>query len=552
LSGDGLMAHALLAALLAATPVATFDWVDYRGADPVDAAPLLPGHYRNPILQGFYPDPSIVRVGRDYYLVNSTFGWFPGIPVFHSRDLVTWRQVGNAIDRPDQLGMTKINLSSGLYAPAITHRAGLFYIVNTCVDCGGNFVLTARNPAGPWSAPRWLPTLVGGIDPSLFFDDDGQAWIVNNGPPEGKPRYDGHRAIWIQRFDPATLTAGSKRTVLIDGGIHPEDKPVWIEGPHLFKRDGWYYLTCAEGGTGVNHSQVVLRARAPEGPYEAMPEPILTQRDLPERRPNPVTSAGHADFTTTPDGRWWATFLAVRPYQGDLYTTGRETFLLPVEWQDGWPRILPPGTPVPLVAPRPALAPDPPAPPTSGAFGWREEFDRPTLARSWMMMRRPDSRWYRIAGGTLRLDARPVGLGDMGNPSFLARRQQHANAVVTTRVRFAPLRTGDSAGLAALQNDNFWYAIAIARGHRGRLVQLRARAGASDPKAGRVLAKSPLPSSNAIGLRIAAEGSRYRFEYTVGDTWRALGSPQDAAPLTTARAGGFVGTMIGPFAEGTR
>lgn len=549
----------VLTAMLATTaigaaapaPVATFDYVDYRGADAVDARPLPATHYRNPIMQGFYPDPSITRVGRDYYMVHSTFGWFPGIPVMHSRDLVTWRQIGNAIDRAEQLDFAKLGLSRGVFAPAIDHRDGIFYIVNTCVDCGGNFIVTARDPRGPWSKPHWLPTLEGGIDPSLFFDDDGSAWIVNNGPPPGRPRYDGHRAIWIQRLDARTLTATGPRTVLIDGGIRPAEKPVWIEGPHLFKRDGYYYLTCAEGGTSVNHSQVVLRARRPEGPYEIAPDnPILTQRDLPAGRAHPVTSAGHADLTTTPDGRWWAVFLATRPYAGDFYNTGRETFLLPVQWHDGWPRILSPATPIPLAVSRTALPRDPAAPPTSGAFGWRETFAGATLPKTWMMMRQPASRWYRTGAG-LRLEARPVWLADRANPSFLARRQQHANATVTARVRFAP-RPGDRAGLAALQNDDFFYAIAVAGGAGGRVVRLTMRDGESAPASGRVVAQAALPAAGAVDLRIAAEGGRYRFSYAVAARWRALGAPQDGRLLSTAKAGGFVGTMIGPFAEAAR
>ena len=536
-----------------AAGIATFDWVDYRGADPVDARPVAAGQYRNPIMQGFYPDPSIVRVGADYYLVHSTFGWFPGIPVFHSRDLVTWRQIGNAIDRADQLDFGKLGLSRGVFAPAIEHHAGRFYIVNTCVDCGGNFVITATDPAGPWSKPVWLPTLHGGIDPSIFFDDDGSAWIVNNGPPHGRPRYDGHRAIWIQRFDAATLAATGPRTVLIDGGIRPADKPVWIEGPHIFKRDGWYYLTCAEGGTSVNHSQVILRSRRPDGPYVAAPDnPILTQRDLPANRPNPVTSAGHADFVTTPDGRWWATFLATRPYAGDFYNTGRETFLLPVEWWGGWPRILPRGQAIPTVVQRPALPADRPAPPTSGAFGWRDDFNASTLGPAWMMMRQPASRWYTLSGGALRLQPRPVWLADKANPSFLARRQSHAHATVTTRVRFAGARVGDRAGLAALQNDDAWYAIAIARTPAGRVVRLTGRSDPADPAAGRVLAEAPVAARGAVSLRIVADGARYRFGWATGTRWRELGGEQDGTVLSTARAGGFVGTMIGPFAESAR
>ena len=174
-------------------------------------------HYRNPILAGFYPDPSIERVRGNYYLVNSSFAYFPGIPLFHSRDLVTWTQIGNVIDRPGQFAFGAIGLSRGIFAPDITYHRGVFYLVSTCIDCGGNFVLTATDPAGPWSDPVWVD--IDGIDPALFFDDDGSAWILNNGPPVGTPLYDGHRAIWIQRFDERALQPVGPRTLLINGGV---------------------------------------------------------------------------------------------------------------------------------------------------------------------------------------------------------------------------------------------------------------------------------------------------------------------------------------------
>ena len=163
--------------------------------------------YRNPVLAGFYPDPSAIRVGDDFYLVTSTFGYFPGLPIFRSRDLVSWTQIGNAIDRPGQIDYGHNELTRGLFAATISYHDGTFYITNTCFYCdGGNYVITAKNPAGPWSDPVWLG--FEGIDPSLFFDNDGTAWLVNNGLPEGKLRYDGHRAIWIQQFDVATNEAG--------------------------------------------------------------------------------------------------------------------------------------------------------------------------------------------------------------------------------------------------------------------------------------------------------------------------------------------------------
>lgn len=534
---------------------AVFDRFVYRGSNPVHAGVRVGSdQYQNPILQGFYPDPSITRVGDDYYLVTSTFSYFPGIPVFHSRDLVNWTQIGNAIDRPDQLDFGRLGLSRGVFAPTIEHRDGVFYILNTCVDCGGNFLITASDPAGPWSDPIWLPDLVEGIDPGLFFDDDGSAWIVNNGPPEQQPLYDGHRAIWIQRFDPATKATFGPRKVLVDGGVDPSTNPIWIEGPHIIRRGDWYYLICAEGGTAEGHSQVVLRSRRPDGPYEAWSgNPILTQRGLPRDRPHPITSAGHADLVQLPDGSWWATFLAVRPYGDDLYNTGRETFLLPVDWSGDWPVILEAGRTIPYLAARPSLAPQPPSkPPTSGDFEVVEEFDGSDLPPHWMMMRNPREVWFDLTShpGALTLRMRPDGLGDNANPSFLARRQQHQNAMAETSVREAPTGEGDRAGLAVLQSDDYWYALAAVRREGRDLIELRRRRGPQTDQAGEVIATAPLTGDGPVRFRITARIDLYDFAWARGEGgWTTLLEGADGEMLSTRVAGGFVGAVFGPFAQ---
>lgn len=547
LAGGALLAGAGPAA---AQPHATFAYFDYRGGDPIERATVAPrGSYRNPILQGFYPDPSVTRVGSDFYLVTSSFAWFPGIPVFHSRDLVHWTQIGNAIDRSDQLDFARLGLSRGVFAPSIQASDGLFYILNTCVDCGGNFLTTARDPAGPWSDPVWLPDLEGGIDPSMFFDDDGRTWVVNNGPPEDKPLYEGHRAIWIQQFDRKTNKTFGPRTVLVNGGVDLSKKPIWIEGPHIFKKDGWYYLSCAEGGTAEGHSQVILRSRSVTGPYVAWNgNPILTQRDLPNDRANPISSAGHAQLVTTPDGKWWATFLAVRPYAGDFYTTGRETFLLPVTWNDGWPTILPPATPIPWTHQRPVLPQGRAAIPTNGAFTLRDDF-RGKLPAYWMMLRNPQTAWYKTGAAGLQLSARPVGLADKGNPSFLARRQQHMNASAETLLRFTPEKDGDRAGLVVLQNDDYWFFLGRKRAGGRQVLTVDQREGPDAPRLGKTLFSVPA-SSGPVRLRIAVEGRRYRFSYAgagAKPVWHLLGTVETDS-LTTKVAGGFVGSVFGVFA----
>lgn len=545
-------APALAAQTVTPAGSARFEWFEYEGNDPLPEAKA--DEYANPVLSGFYPDPSNTRVGKDYYLVTSTFSYFPGIPVFHSRDLVSWKQIGNAIDRPDQLDFKKLGLSRGVFAPTIEHHNGTFYIANTCVDCGGNFLLVAKDPKGPWSDPIWLPG-IGGIDPSLFFDDDGRAWIMNNDAPVGEPLYEGHRAIWIQEFDPRTNRPFGPRKVLINGGVDISTKPVWIEGPHIYKKDGWYYLSAAEGGTAEGHSQVALRSRNVTGPYQPWTNnPYLTQRDLPRDRANPITSAGHADLVQLPNGEWWATFLAVRPYQGDYYNTGRETFLMPVSWAEGWPRITAPGQTIPYTAKRPKLL-------SSGEpfqkprMKVRYDFNEARLGYEWMMMRNPRTRWHQLRGGALELRPRPVALGDFANPSFVGRRQQHMYASAATSVRYQPNKVGDRAGIVALQSDEYWYLLSVAGGMQGREVRLERRAGSKDPATGVKLASVPLRArgTGPVQLRIRARGGLYDFEYAIRPgQWRVLRTGEDGKILSTKTAGGFVGTVFGVHAFAAR
>ncbi|MCI4645235.1 MAG: glycoside hydrolase family 43 protein [Hyphomonadaceae bacterium] len=532
------------------------NWFEYEGRDSVfEALTASPDQYLNPVLSGFYPDPSITQVGGDYYLVNSTFCYFPGIPVFHSTDLVNWTQIGNVIDRDGMLDFDGLSLSRGVFAPTIEHHDGVFYVANTCVDCGGNFIVTSSDPAGPWSDPIWLPE-VGGIDPSVFFDADGKVYVINNdAPPEGST-YDGHRAIWIREVDPETFQSISTPSVLLNGGVRPEQQPIWIEGPHIYKVGDWYYLSAAEGGTAINHSQVVLRARSVTGPYEPYEDnPILTQRHIDPDRADPITSVGHADFVTDDAGNWWVTFLGVRPYEGDHYNTGRETYLMPVRWENGWPMIAKGQEQVPyLVSGRPELPDSGPASvPMSGNFTLREEFDGATLPFHWMSLRVPKTQWYELNNGALELQARPVSLGSGQQPSFLGRRQQHLDAVASMELEFTPLKAGDEAGLAVLQSDNYYYRIGVRMPDTGiPEIQVRVRAGGDAPEDGEALAFAPLGADfgGTVELRITARRDLYDFEYRLPNgTWTMMASDQDGKLLSTRVATGFVGATFGPYAQ---
>lgn len=323
---------------------ALFDYFSYSGNDDIYKSIKLEGDggYYNPILPGWNSDPSICRAGDDYFMVTSSFSYYPGVPLFHSRDLVNWKQIGYVLNRPSQLPLNGQKVSAGIFAPAISYNPHnkTFYMITTNVGWG-NFFVKTKDPFGSWSEPIRLPD-VKGIDPSFFFDDNGKAYIVNNDEPEGKAEYDGHRAIRVREFDVNTDKTVGPEKILVNKGVHPEDKPIWIEGPHMYKINGKYFLMSAEGGTSDMHSEVIFRSDSPFGPFvPAKKNPILTQRDLNPNRPNPVTCAGHADLVQTPSGDWWAVFLACRPCDGKFENLGRETFLLPVSWTDeGFPLIL--------------------------------------------------------------------------------------------------------------------------------------------------------------------------------------------------------------------
>ena len=291
---------------------------------------------KNPILMGFYPDPSICRKGEDYYIVNSSFVYAPGVPIFHSRDLAHWEQIGNILDRPSQLPVAGADISDGIYAPTIRYHDGLFYMITTNVTHGNNFIVTAENPEGPWSEPYYLGDDAPGIDPSLFFDDDGKCYYCGTRPnPEGV-RYNGDWEIWIQELDLKTMKLVGESMAIWKGAVKG---CIWPEGPHIYKIDGYYYLLHAEGGTGPEHSITVARSKKLFQWFEGCPRnPIFTHRNL--GMDYPVIYAGHGDLVDDGKGNWYVVMLASRPCKKHS-SMGRETFLARVIWENGWPVIAP-------------------------------------------------------------------------------------------------------------------------------------------------------------------------------------------------------------------
>ena len=516
--------------------------------------------YPNPILAGFYPDPSICRVGKDYYLVTSTFSYFPGIPVFQSRDLVNWKLIGHVMDRPEQLNLDGQGVSRGLFAPAIRYNKGTFYVTCTQVDRGGNFIVTSRSPSGPWSNPAWLREIIG-IDPSPFFDDDGKAYIIYNSiPPDNKPLYEGHRTIRMVEFDPVQLKVVGEEELLVNGGVDITKKPVWIEAPHIFKKDGTYYLIAAEGGTADWHSEVIFKSQKVDGPYVPFDgNPILTQRTLDPNREFPITSTGHADFVQTENGAWWAVFLGCRPYRvdnHDYYNTGRETFLAPVDWKGEWPLINPGHEkvlyhyPVPIRSSRLSKAV-----PRGGNFVIRDDFNTSNLSPEWAFLRTPRERWYDLSErkGWLAMRVRGETCADTVNPSFLGHRQQHAIGSASVRLDFSPEAENEKAGLLVFQNETHFYFLCKSMVDGKPVIQLyssEATGGAS--RAMQLLASEVLDDAHGrkpVGLKIEAHGSTYSFLYqTTNGTWALLKDGVDARFLSTQVAGGFVGCMYALYA----
>jgi len=546
----------------AADGSARFSWFEYTGDDEVFRTPLADGEYRNPILAGYHPDPSVVRVGEDYYLVNSTFGFFPGIPVFHSRDLVNWTQIGNALHRPEQVSFDGLPLpNAGVYAPAIEYRDGTFYVINTCVGCGGNFVVTAKDPAGPWSDPIWMPYM-DGIDPSIFFDDDGKTYVVHHGEPDNK-RYPAHTAIRVVEVDPVTFEPLSEDVLLVDGGEVPQWNTDYLEGPHIYKVNGTYYLSAPGGGTGYYHQQLLFKSDNVFGPYTANPDnPVLTQYGLPDDREHPVTATGHADIFQDTNGDWWAVFLGTRVY--DLATppqdpgnfhTGRETFMLPVSWKDGWPVILEKGRALPYAVKKPNLPKGKPAKRAmTGNFSEREEFTENTLDPHWLFIRTPHSQWWSTGSGTLNLEVREERIGDHKQPSFVGRRLAHMKASFGTEMRFNPRTEGEEAGLLALQSDDYFYAFGLGRNASGDTVlRVRKKAGKEDAARGETIAetKVSLEPGAPIYLRMDVDKAELDFAYSLdGKEYSPVVENADSKVLTSAMAGGFVGAVVGMYAEG--
>ncbi|MDT0542894.1 glycoside hydrolase family 43 protein [Streptomyces lonegramiae] len=485
--------------------------------------------YNNPVIGGFHRDPSVCRVGEDYYLVCSSFEYFPGVPLFHSRDLVHWRQVGNVLDRPGQLELPDgTPASGGIYAPTIRHHDGRFYMITTNVSGRGHFLVTGERPEGPWSDPVWID--LPGIDPDLAWDEDGSCWCAVSG-------------VQVARIDPAsgTVLEGPWPVWSGTGLQHPE-------APHLYRVGDWWYLMLAEGGTERGHSVSIARARSPRGPYEAAPaNPILSHRstDLP------IQSTGHADLVSAPDGTWWMLLLATRPrgFFPAYHVLGRETFLTPVRWVDGWPEAGPVRERHPAPAAWRPLDPEPP----------RDDFDGPALAPRWISPRgRPAGSWsLRDRPGWLTLTATGATLDRPGH-TFIGRRQQHPDCRVTARLDPGRAR----AGLSVRLDEAHHYDLEVG----GEEVSVIARIGplrqcvarhpvapgpltlAVEVRTGDIPAPSVTSAGDAAGEPLGVRpGGPDAIAFWLDGPEPVRLAELDGRYLSTEVCGGFTGRVIGMY-----
>ncbi|KAI8584249.1 hypothetical protein K450DRAFT_195338 [Umbelopsis ramanniana AG] len=479
--------------------------------------------YKNPILPGFHPDPSICRVGEDYYLVNSTFEFWPGIPIYHSKNLVDWKLIGHVLTRSSQLSLSGVASSGGVWAPTIRHHEGKFYvIVNAlCYYQPGSWKTSRTfycstsdiNSYGSWSEPIYVNQK--GIDPSLLFHD-GKVYVTSQGVNNDKDIFWG---IYQSEIDIETGRHLTERKQLWKGHTYRGTSLERPEGPHLYYIDDWYYLLLAEGGTEERHMVTCARSKEPYGPWEACPGNPLVHHYPQSVEEQPIRCTGHGDLFQDHLGDWWIVFLGTRRYPDTYDHLGRETFLAPVEWQDGWP-VINKGNPVSLkMDVHRSLKQD-------GAkrdLGFEDNFDHEELDKSFNFVRNPYPDTYSLTErpGWLRLNTSHISLGQTDSPSWVGRRQQSFRGEFRTLMDFKPKMREQEAGLTLHANDYVHAEVAITfTKEHGRSVFSRVwRSDLDDldelniDKKREILTYEALNDDEPVELFIKAEPTTYSFGY---------------------------------------
>ncbi len=496
--------------------------------------------YRNPIVPGYNPDPSVCRMGDTFYLVTSSFEFFPGVPLYKSKNLVNWELTGHVLDRESQLPLHGSAPSGGIFAPTIRYHDGLYYMITTNVNImfgsgrTGNFIVHAEDPAGPWSEPVYVDQF--GIDPSLFWDDDGRCYFCGTGHDEAF----GGQGIVFFETDPLTGAILSEKKFIShgSGGKCPE-------GPHLYKRDGWYYLMLAEGGTEYGHMETIARSRSIEGPYEFSPHgPLLTCRNYSGE--GPIQCTGHADLFDDADGSWWVVCLGTRPTGPMLHHLGRETFLAPVTWEDGWPRMANGGVMKPLTGA--ALPAADTVTPVSDDLHADFTAMKCTgcLPKAFTWLRNPVLSNYGFENG-LQLRGTDQLLSTPNiTPTWLGIRQTQF-VTETTAVVSAAIDEGTRAGLTAYYMHTHHYDVLLTRRNGQLFAQLRKHLYDMEM----VTAELPLPECRTVRLKISSDRSTYTFAAAADDgEYACLGTALTAGLATeVTEQMTFTGTFLALFAE---
>jgi len=523
-----------------------------------------PSAIQNPVIPGFNPDPSFVRVGDDYYIVNSTFEWLPGVQIHHSRDLVNWRLIGHALTRPSQLDLHGIVGSGGVWAPSLSYHDGQFWLIYTNVRYWGKgqpfkdigiYLTTAEDILGPWSEPVVLNSI--GFDPSLFHDDDGRKWLVNMMWDFRKGRYR-FAGIVAQEYDHEQRKLVGPMTKIL------EKQNILTEGPNIYKRDGWYYLMMAEGGTGWNHGISMARSRSVTGPYELDPQPsVLTARGDASLA---LQKAGHGELVETPAGEWYLAHLASRPLRLDPAVSphkmsegertgwccplGRETCIQKVEWSaDGWLRLASDGTDPQVEVPAPAGIPET----RWEAVPERDDFDAAALDMSWSSLRDYVSdAWLSLTErpGWLRLRGRD-SMSSLFYQSLVAKRLTTFRCTLETCLEFEPDHFTQMAGLICCYDTRQFSYLRVT--HDEALGKVLGVVLSDDGTYDELLdSQIAIGDWRQVYLRAEIDGQKLQFRASPdGRTWQDIGPVLDMAKLSddygsTLR---FTGAMVGLCAQ---
>ncbi|MFZ4547671.1 MAG: glycoside hydrolase family 43 protein [Bacteroidales bacterium] len=515
------------------------------------------GSFINPILPGAYPDPSICRVGNDFYIVNSSFEYYPGLPIHKSNDLVNWELIGYGLQRQDQcngmVNLIDVQSDGGIHAPTIRYNKGTFYIITTNVYHNQkegktdfvNFIITAKNAEGPWSEPHVLQGAPG-IDPDIFFDDDGKVWYVGTHSPDN-PNFSGEGEIWLQEIDLDKWELVGERSYLWRGACGG----VWAEGPHIYKKDERYYLMIAEGGTSYNHAMMIAVSDSIKGPFISNERnPILTSRHLSYN--NWVHSTGHADLVELADGRWFMVALGVRGDEKRGSNMGRETHLVPVQWEREpfewkkikyeWPVAAPLTGKVERFNPLPFINSN-----QQRNDGFVDNFDGATLKLDWNFRRVPAENTYSLnaRNGFLRLFANPNVIKERARASLLGFRQGESDFEYQAKMEFLPTTENSEAGISLVQKDNNYFTFSVIK-KGGYYLQIKLAKPDKEPQ---IIAETEIKDfASQILFKISSSNHKYQFSFSLDgmpDSFSLIKETDSDHILSK----GYTGAYLGVYAS---